>query len=106
MLILTRWFTDRERYRSIPEGARLPKGYGFVSYDPALHRMLVARIPMNFVLAWLRRLWLKLQAGSRNQEILWAYNLGYSDGRANRDRAELLAEMKRIIDNRGKLDAS
>lgn len=92
-----RWWlrriTDVERYRSVREAEAIPWGYGFVSYNPCNRSMLVAPIPLNWVLYWIRGSWLRLQKGAQRQELHWAYDLGYQDGRAHQKREGLMAQL-------------
>ncbi len=92
-----RRITDVERYRGLKDGETGHWWEGFVCYDPPTTSMLVAPIPLNFVLSWLRDFWVRLKRGRRSQELLWSYNLGYGDGRANRERADLRAEVINLI---------
>ena len=74
---------------------------GRVYFEPDMLVTVVAPIPLNFLLSWFRRVWLRLRAGRWEQETLWVYNLGYKRGlRAwgeNRERREQEAQLNEIV---------
>lgn len=93
-----RWFTDLERHRVLRDGDEFPFWYGVVCYDPALRAYLIALIPLNFVISFVRDVWLRLKAGRRDQELAWAFDLGYLDGMANRERRKVVGHLTKMIE--------
>jgi len=99
MDVITR-LSRRERYRRLQEGMSIPRWQGIIMYDPATRCDLIAPIPLNWLILWAWRLKWRLQRGSYKQELLWAYELGLQDEKANIRRQQLLEELESVIKER------
>mgnify|MGYP001579670728 CR=1 FL=1 len=95
--ICFRWVTNLERYKAIKELEVIPKYYGIVCYDPAIRAVLIAPIPLNFICSWIMEIWRNLKKGRKRQELMWAYNLGFSDGDRSKEKKILYADVQKVL---------
>ncbi len=94
---ILRRITDLECYKSRREGERLRRWEGIVCYSPETRSFLVAPIPLNLLLSWLRDIWLRMKQGRLEQDLYWAYSIGRQDGMAEKKRSDLLEELRLIV---------
>jgi hypothetical protein len=76
------------------DGGLIPRGYGIAWYCPDRHAAVCAPVPLNVLLAWLRRVYAALAAKAAPDRIERAYDHGYADG-----RDEEQAHWERLIEH-------
>jgi hypothetical protein len=67
--------------RRIGEAGLLPRGYGLAWYSPTHRAAVCAPVPLNVVLAWLRRVYADVAAKASPDLLERTYDRGYTDGR-------------------------